>query len=278
MYKTKGFVLTALVAVITMEHVCTADEKPQFQLTNKLGVEKTFSVNRVNHGSVDHVLSWEKGLVFSLGDGVFLGIPFDRMREVVFSNGVHLVTLTDGKTVSGKLISTVTTSDGKKYDLGLATRLILKSPGTSSARNVESRKTDAKIPVQWELQITKPFSAKYTVTDPFFIYTYYSSAGYIMGGSRWLGSTTSFYVKAGTEEMLAELSDFACVSMKDHKITVKATNGTETTGTLVLKEKDSAGIHEGGNLCLKADLPNEQFILISFFYYNGTWSLTKSVN
>jgi hypothetical protein len=174
--------------------------------------------------------------------------------------------------VSGKLISTVTTSDNKKYDLSTATRLTLTPPIRQAipGSSQPGGKKAAQPPIEWELRITKPSEKQYTVTNPRFVLQYYSSSGYLIGGSQHETESTSFYLKVGNEEILAELYDFAQLIM-DTKLTVKTASGTGTTGDLDLKAQDDKGDHWAGQRALVADLTGGRIILVR----DAGWALKK---
>ena len=96
----------------------------------------------------------------------------------------------------------------------------------------------------------------YAATDPIFVFVYYSTAGYIVGGSYTDAFSSSFFIRMGNSDTQANLVDFEEISLSlaDYRtqITVKAPNGTETTGTLVMKSPDGNGLSEGTDWCLVA--------------------------
>jgi len=237
---------------------------PMVQLTTKLGTEVTTEVRRIDTSK--DLLNAPNKLLLKTTDGVYLLIPLTLFRRAYESQGVHMVTLADNQELGGRLLGILEGSDQKKYDLGTTCTIVLTQLPKASPT---PRFTPTKPVTQWKIQVTEPAGLAQAVSNPRFAFRYYSTAGYAIGGTNRTTTSNSFYLKRGTEEILANLADFEQISFSRPTpggpgvpIVVKTKDGIETQGTLVLKAKDSAGEHVSNDWHLEADLANSEITMV----------------
>lgn len=248
------------------------------KLADRLGVERELDVAGVDQK--EPVLEWIANDVFyghalalQVFDGGYLLIPLEGFRRAWAAGGRHVVTLASGAEWRGELSGIVEgRGSGVRYDLaGVRTLLLTGAPGPSQPRR--GSRTKASAPgVPAVLDVRGHAGPALELRDPRFWFRYSSGAGYVVGSSTRTTSSASFYLKSGEDEILANLADFAEVSFgrtpgtsawdePEVAVKVRAGNGVTTSGTLVLKEKDSDGEHRGGDWYLGGMLGTDGALL-----------------
>lgn len=261
--------------------LAAAEYQPRIKLASALGVEAEVLVEGI--GLDDDVLGhalWEisTGYMWSLplkvSDGVFLSVPLDMVRSVSVKNRKHAVQMTDGQELVGGLFGTLTTGDGRSYDLaGVSSLTVVSAPKPTPSTAQPSPKQN------WTLQITGATGITFTVVEPVFSFQYYSSSGYAFGGSDRETSTQSFFLRVKDQEFLANIDDFARLTLTTaakgaEVLTVESKTGIKNTGTLLLKQKDDEGYHEGRTWVLSARMAGKERILVAVGVRG--WSLSRN--
>lgn len=180
--------------------------------------------------------------------------------------------MTNGQELSGKLFGVIHVGGEKSYDLATVRSLdVLSVPKPEKA-------TEAKrYNETWELTIPTATGLSYEVVDPLFCFEYYSSSGYWIGGSYRTERSKSFYLKVGEQEHLANIEDFARLSLEgtgtaEPRLTVETRSGVKPSGSLVLKHKDDRGYHEATAWVLAARMASNDKIRVAVS--KKGWTLT----
>lgn len=255
-----------------MPTVQVSNEYPVVQLTTRLGVETTVEVTTTDTDNdvLNHVLRslHQRGRQFLLriADGIYMVVPFRMFRQAEEREGVHVVTLADGQELKGQLDFVLNGPDGRTYDWRTVSKAVLISL-PEDEYGIEP--SEQKPAAPWQLHIVKPVDLTYSVSNPRFVFQYYSSAGYLIGGSDRETESQSFYLKVGDEEILGHLLDFEEITFSelvegetDVQIKVKAQSGIETAGPFVLKAEDSRGYHEAHTWFLVMDLADSELTMV----------------
>jgi hypothetical protein len=179
---------------------------------------------------------------------------------------VHIVTLANGQELEGVLDFVLDGPEEKSYDLRTVSKVELISlPEDEYGAEPSKQEPTA----QWELHITEPVDVRHSISNPRFAFQYYSSVGYLVGGSNRETDSQSFYLQIGDEDILANLPDFEVVTFSglaegetDVQVKLKAASGVETVGTLILKAEDSAGYHRGRNWFLVMDSTDSELTIV----------------
>ena len=239
--------------------------------TNKLGVNATVAIDsfkyEVSNATANYFLNNSKGFVIQLGDNTYLSIPICSFQDANLKAGEHTVTLTTGEMVKGKLIGSFTSS-GKIYNLDSITSI-------RAIKHFDYLKQNRQN-TTWTLSFVYPNLPALIITEPQFgneyPQTYKKSDGIFYTwemGSAYRASE-HFSIKYGLDEIAANLTDFAEVSLTpnndrelpsmagysssdgamnwiDHNgdkkactIELKSENGITTKGSLILKDSDGS--------------------------------------
>lgn len=245
-------IVSSLIVVSSIINA-TAD-KAKVGLVNKLGVAVTVEVVRISH--INAMLNYIAGFgtesrcILRLADNTYLAIPLKLIREVEMKGKEHLVSLNNELQFKGYLEGTIqtdnSTNSAKQYDLGSITKLSLIS---FPLEEPDEDKSELKKPYQ--LRITKPVSTTYRISNPRFVFRYWSGAGYLVGGEYHATSTSLFYIKVDEEDISANISDFKEITLFGNEtdteettmVKVKSRTGIVTTGESLLKAIDNKGLH-----------------------------------
>jgi hypothetical protein len=219
------------------------------ELTNKLGVTTKLTYCQVTLGQSGTekicVDLNKNGFILKLQDDAYIIVPLVAFKEATLSDGSHKVTLSNGATLSGKLVGQIK-QDNKVYDL----------PAITKIRRIEAARDRERAPVKksWKLSSVKPKVAEFVVAEPRFSFTYqdrYKSGGmfYTWETGTFVHTTEVFIIDIGGEEVTANLSDFPNASLRpalqtgtQANITIKSQSGVETTGSLVLRNNEKKAI------------------------------------
>lgn len=247
-----AFLLILLLHFVVCDAVhakqSTADAKnkrPVIQVITKLGVDATFEVHdtSVETGDTDDdavLAQYDVGghhekIILKMSDGVYISIPLETFLEASERDGLHVVKLSNGQELKGKMVSILHDSNNKPHDLRVATKVVLKSlPESQKAVNPGQQKSSAR----WDL-LLKPIGFKHTVVDPSFAYRYYSTAGYVQGGRMRVGYTKSFYLLLENDNVQVDPADFQTIFLNqatpqdEEKIQNWAIRGTPGAKTIV---------------------------------------------
>jgi len=189
---------------------------------------------------LNYVLRKQRGEQFLLriADGVYTVVPLRMFWRAYEREGVPVITLADGQELKGQLDFVLHGPEERSYDLRTVSKVVLISLPEREFNIEPSEKNSAEL---WQLHILEPVDLTYSVSNPRFAFQYYSTAGYLIGGTNRETESQSFYLKVGDEEILAYLPDFEEITFSKDQINVKAKSGIETMGTVVLKSGDRKG-------------------------------------
>ncbi len=167
------------------------------------------------------------------------------------ASGSVKATLKNGTTVEGAPFGVLVSYDGKeKNSLAALKKLrVVHLPAgyeqyhTNSYDQLDMERGSV---ISWRLMAAEK---AFEIRNPQFWFRYYSTDGYIMGGSDRTTRTASVSLKKGEDELEAPISDFSEVTVRRNtprgpaQVAVTAPVGTVTEGGLSLNHKDSKGIH-----------------------------------
>jgi hypothetical protein len=224
------------------------------ELTNGFGITKQFKIRGASTGRdiLDYGACQRATILLRLAPATIICLPvWDFTLAEKTAGSTVRVTLTNGTYVEGVPFGSLVSDDGESNGLAGMQKLRIVDVKEGYPRN-NTGGTDQTLmkgsAASWELSTGNTPSSKFAIRDATFAIRYYSSAGYVLGGSDTAELTASFFLTKGTDELEAPISDFSQVSITKtgnaQRISVTAPNGTVTTGTLALKGKDSKGTHE----------------------------------
>jgi hypothetical protein len=206
-WSTTFRVLLLIGFLANVPTLLATNSKIVLKIQTKLGVETNVVLSNISTDDYildDLVNAWDdKKLLLSIAEDVYIGIPIEIFQQAELVGNLHVVTFKNQSQVKGKLVCTIIGEDDKKYDLRTANKIII----VSTPKKSESL-SEVKPIIPWQLHLNKPFDKIYTIFNPRFALRYYSSAGYMMGGSYRETQTTTFYIKIKEEEVVANLMDF----------------------------------------------------------------------
>ena len=183
------------------------------ELRTKLGVARRIRVHitRTGDGLLDALgaywgqgvpdYNWERfpdaRLAIQTGDDTFALVPWTSLKEITEKNKKQVVTLKDSTSYEGviKTIAFVEDdkdqdlrySDRKKYNLSTATSLaVVQIPPRGKSRTKKPRSNK-----RWTLS-SVAHEPRTRVKSPRFVFQYYTSAGYILGGTDTESVTSAF--------------------------------------------------------------------------------------
>jgi hypothetical protein len=239
--------LSTLASIsLLLASCCFAAEKRNLvELTTKLGVHATVVVGKVSHPDwlLDrHASGWSTAsFLLKLDPNVYLGIPIWLLDRVERQGTGHRLILVNGRELRGALECTLQSHENEKlYDLRTVDRLVRLE---YDDRDSSMARTHRKPSTRWKLKLTEPLALPQDVCNPYFSFRYWSSEGYVVGGSdEFEESSEAFYLRTGGEEVTVNLSDFASVTLTTvgPKLTARlvSASGVTTTGAAILRAKD----------------------------------------
>ncbi len=217
-------------------------DNPVLQISNVLGVK--IKVDAYNLHVDDDLLNYPTGhdrLLLEISEGAYISIPLSVLKEAnADENGRQTVILSNGDSLKGWLLSAVVTPDKKIYGLNSTRSLKLISLPTNwnDMPSLEDMET-------WKVSVSAPLQETYNVSKPLFGLKYYSTAGYIWGGTDVETTSERFYIKANGSEVLTQLSDFRTIDfLGGEEARIIAPDGTETKGCITPASGDKKG-HTG---------------------------------
>jgi hypothetical protein len=252
------------------------------RVKTKLGVDAEVAVGLTR---ADNVLLGKLGaaayragsdecLAVRVSANVVMLVKWKAVKEATREGAQHTVTLADGSRLVGTVQGTVETEaePRRTYDLATATAfsVVSSKPGYRLSR--------AKTPGAWTL--TVPGSSQpYAGSAPRFVFQYYSSSGYVMGGSEREVESTTFQVMVDNEAVTGELADFQSLSLTASTasparptLTLQAPGGTPVSGAISLSIKDDKGDHPAhAGWMLALDLDEVRTIAVT----QGGWKLER---
>jgi hypothetical protein len=215
-------------------------------------------------------------LVLLAPDSVYYLIPWALVKEGAANQDGHSVVLTDGSAIAGKLETEVSTAgDGRKFNLAGTNKFVTLSAPKSETLNWGGvNPWPPRLP--WSLSIAGRATAL-DVVAAHFVFRYYSTAGYVIGGSDGnVWQALNFVVKIGPDNVAANLPDFETVSVHRENgrdtVTVRAPGAAPVTGQLILSQTDSRGSHDAySDWILLVTLPNGVDVGVT----GKDWELTR---
>ncbi len=217
-------------------------EYPVLHVTNALGTEEAMGVYSFEP-TPDAVrpVCYVSCLSFETAPGVYVGIQIDRLREAVYDAGIgqYNVVIDSGEQFTGTLYSVlVHEAEGGTVDLTGTDQITLYS--------LPEAEPDAGTPAAaetWTLHATAPVELTYTGV-PFFTYTYYSSAGYLIGGEDHYSKSTQFQIDVQGRFVSAEIGDIQAIALSGAEtIDITTADGRTINGAVQFVAHDSEGDH-----------------------------------
>lgn len=239
---------------------------PVIRTVNALGVERTFEV-------------WAGAMEYLVAPGVVIG---SGVREFRYADATT-VTLADGQVIEGTLIATLQDPTGQAYELEGMTEVELMSLPVS-AQSVPPVELVADT---WTLHITAPIDMTFTGGDLHWSFSYYSSAGYLVGGSTRITSSDDFYltVDGQAEATQVFFDDFSAYSYSNVgdpyslALNVTTPNGNQVVATMGFEATDSAGDHQGSVIGLKMFVTNaERWVFLTLGSMDSPVAFTLTKN
>lgn len=234
--------VSAIVAIALLgadTPVSGQQKNPIIRVTTKLGVEATINVGKISHPT-DELISylgsgWETAfLLLKTAPEVFYRIPVWQLKDARLVDGMHQVTLADGRALMGVLECVVEdASNGNRYDLRTATSVGLVEYTEGGYRRRLREEAAAEKGPAWRVSSD---SIREDVSKIEFLIRYWSTEGYIRGGEDHTTYTGTFTLKVGSEELQANLDDFRALAFSSSgsrsSVTVTTANRTITKGDL----------------------------------------------
>lgn len=268
---TRSFwiLLVSLTHLAVAPYVFARSTGLKLEVATKLGVKTTVDVKAVKVG--DPLLDELSGtytisiypdkakLVVQKSDNTFILIPWKDVTEATTRERKHVVKTRNGSEYIGKVKATITSADDpeKEYDLSTATSLkVLETP----PERKEARSTAGKKRSEWTLSMAGPESSPISLFDPFFVFSYYSSSGYFLGGTDHEIISRTFFLTVEGERTQANIDDFVLLDFRavsgKSTLGVKAKDGDLISGALTFSAKDDKGDHKANSWLLAAELPD----------------------
>ena len=226
-------IMLALLSICVQ--INSAEESVTVQLESLLGYSKSGTVS-------------ERTLVeMLLQKNEIAKIRLKNIKSITKLGGRHELRTAWGEIFVGKLPGSITLKSGgddKEYSLNSVKNLIIDVPDLDPKRYSQYIKNY----VWWRITglKAKEFAGK-PLKEISFSGEYYSTAGYIMGGSNNPADIKSPRMKMGEDTVLINLDDFERFEISKYNrnwsITVKANDSNPVKGLLVLEAKDSKGTH-----------------------------------
>ena len=269
-------IYAALGAPIEQEPVASGDvrlegEYPVLHVTNALGLEEEVTV----HG-LQPILDglsrtcYSDCFVLETAPGVYTGIWITRLRQATYDPATeqYVAVIDTGEQFTGKLYSVLVNTPDGTVDLTGADQITLYS--------MPPDQTFFGTPPEgawWTMHTTSPLEMTY-VGVPTFTYTYYSSAGYMIGGEDHTDKAVQFQIDVQGRFVSAEIDDFQTISITGSDILeVSTANGQMVNGEVQFVAHDSAGDHTAHTWGLVLTLDEGLYLS---FDSNAVLTLTKN--
>jgi hypothetical protein len=249
---TKKRVLVLLVVgVVTGAVLAAGQQRTQvtLRIATRLGVETDFAAGptKVDDSLLQSLVGYTARIPVEIAPGLYASIPPWDLKEATFAGGTLLITLVNGATLKGRGIGSLQSESGQSFGLNTVSRLSV----VEMTKDWDAVWRNDKITGErWKLTVGSGNGQSFEVRRPRFVFSYYSTSGYAMGGSdRTETNGANFWLKQGVDELEAPLETFRSIRIEtavqpaSTTISVTAPNGTVTTGQLVLKRQDDRGWH-----------------------------------
>jgi hypothetical protein len=179
-------------------------------------------------------------------------IPLNVISSVTLSGKMHSIETTWGEVFRGRCTGNLSiTADGEQRDYSLNSINSLKILSHVEGQDYSYRQPSK---VRWMVTGVKSSELKgRLLKDLGFRGSYYSRAGYIMGGETHVSRAENLYIEFKDEKILLQLADFKKFQLKNTSpneysenwtLTLYPPEGAPVSGRLVLEVDDSAGEHE----------------------------------
>jgi len=284
-----SFALAATLFLVTIASPTLAQDEAKsnrftLELRTKLGVARRIRVHitRTGDGLLDALGAyWGRGvpdynwehfpdarLAIQTGDDTFALVPWTSIKEITEKNKKQVVTLKDSTSYEGVIKTIAFVEDDKdqnlpysgrkKYNLSTVTSLaVVQIPPRGKSRYRTKKPRSNK---RWTLS-SVAHEPRTRVKSVRFVFQYYTSAGYILGGTDTVSVTSAFILNVGGDKIPANADDFELLKFdsrdpKKSVLSVRARNADIVTGHLELVAKDSRGEHPANKWALALDMEN----------------------
>lgn len=242
---------TALISFQRKGKQPDVETQATLRMASRLGVEADFVAGQSKVGNLllDAVLTrYSFRVPLQISEGVYISVPPWDFKEALLTDGQLVVTLINGSTVQGRGLGSIVDKAGRSFGLNTISRLAVVRIDKEYAHYERREKITAAL---WRLTVGTDATESFSIRQPRFAFKYYSTSGYVMGGSdRTQTGSASIWIKQGTEELETPLEAFATIKLTlgtlktdPPSLTVTAPNGTTNSGALVLKHHDDRGWH-----------------------------------
>jgi len=256
------------------------------KLTTKLGVETSFVAKYPFSSAprpVERLLHQFKpgddpGVLLELTPSSFLIVPLGAIKTAALEGGKTRL-LTSVGDFTGKLASGLTTEGDRRYDLSSAVKLEVSHPKGKRANGTDPALKPRR--PAWRVSLPARPERTFDITDAEIRFGFYSTAGYVVGGSDTFydSGQQDFKLRVGGEDVAAQLSDFAEIEFFHAAgklmARLKAPKGQVTSGEFVVTQTDSRGEHVGHTRFMVGRLlqANACFLLVG----DGepSWKITR---
>lgn len=245
------------------------------KMRNALGIESEVQVSFAGAAAETYPLLSYRGIPVEIAPGIYITTPISSFRSIHTEGDYQVVTFADGQTVTGHVEAQITDPNATVYDLSTATEAELVSLAISYQTTPAAEPADET----WQVHITEPVDLTFTGAHPRFTFRYYSSAGYLIGGSYRNGEADQFYANLNGQDILVRVEDFSEITFPGgttpQHISLIVPGGEPSEVDFRVEYTDSAGGHDGQAIHLVLDIANSDRSLIIPITDTVRMTLTK---
>jgi len=211
-----------------------AEQERKLHIISVLGTEATVPFTNISSDDDKLTYVMENELLLRIENNIFLIIPRSIFIQAEFIAGKHVVTLSNGNKISGRLVCSISDNE-KEYSLSAAKKITVLNP-TSVTENEKPEQKSQTLPI-WELHIDVLKESVYKAINPQFVVEY---GKYNIVGSYSTYHTTvkAFYIKMDNEDVCVNPDDFIEIKYKERNVNLTTQGGIVTNGELFYKTDD----------------------------------------
>ncbi len=245
---------------------------PVIHVTDAFGFENQLMVAGLRPTADGLItLCYSQCLVLEIGPGAYAALRIDRLRHVQYdaATGQYVAVIDTGEQFTGALVSVLVGDD-----TGATTDVTGSDEITLYSLPEEQPAPEPLAPGEmWAVQVSFPVEAVYAGI-PVFTYTYYSSAGYAIGGSDHNGNSTQFQIGIQGRDVSAEIASFQAIALTGSEVVELTTpDGRTVSGAVKFVTHDSAGDHVAHTWGLALTLSDGVYLSFS---PNAVLTLTRN--
>lgn len=245
------------------------------KMQNALGIESEVQVTFAGAPAETYPMLSYRGIPVEIAPGIYITTPISSFRSIHTEGDHQVVTFADGQTVTGHVEAIMKDPNATVYDLSTATEAELVSLAVSNQTTPAAEPADET----WQVHITEPVDLTFTGAHPRFTFRYYSSAGYLIGGSYRDAEDDQFYAMLNGQDILVRVEDFSEITFPGgttpQHISILVPGGEPSEVDFRVERTDSAGRHDGEAIHLVLDIANTDRSLIIPITDTVRMTLTK---